>query len=115
MEAWIFMVGFRVFDVGLLIVWLVWFFRMRDDEVDPPADGGGGGGGSPKPKAPRLGPGGGGLRLPLGRWPMGKSRPRDGRKPSRSPERRRHAPPLPGPLPARVRSPRAPSRVTRRS
>ncbi len=108
------MVGFRVFDVGLLIVWLVWFFRMRDDEVDPPADGGGGGG-SPKPKAPRLGPGGGGLRLPLGRWPMGRSRPRDGRKPSRSPERRRHAPPLPRPLPSRVRSPRAPTRITRRS
>jgi len=110
------MVGFRVFDVGLLIVWLVWFFRMRDDEVDPPDDdGGGGGGGGPKPKAPRLGPGGGGLRLPLGRWPMGKGRPRNGRRPSRSPERRRHAPSLPRPLPARVRSPRAPSRVTRRS
>ncbi len=26
------MVGFRVFDVGLLIVWLVWFFRLRDDD-----------------------------------------------------------------------------------
>ena len=25
------MVGFRVFDVGLLIVWLIWFFRLRDD------------------------------------------------------------------------------------
>ena len=22
------MVGFRVFDVGLLIVWLIWFFRL---------------------------------------------------------------------------------------
>ena len=26
------MVGFRIFDVGLLIVWLVWFFRLRDDD-----------------------------------------------------------------------------------
>ena len=25
------MVGFRVFDVGLLIVWLIWFFRLRDN------------------------------------------------------------------------------------
>ena len=26
------MVGLRVFDVGLLLVWLVWFFRLRDDD-----------------------------------------------------------------------------------
>ena len=41
------MVGFRVFDVGLLIVWLVWFFRLRDD--DGPADDEGPGGGGPDP------------------------------------------------------------------
>ena len=28
------MVGLRVFDVGALIVWLVWFFRLRDDDDD---------------------------------------------------------------------------------
>ena len=43
------MVGFRVFDVGLLILWLVWFFRLRDDEDDGTDDGGPGGGG-PGPK-----------------------------------------------------------------
>ena len=35
------MVGLRVFDIGALIVWLVWFFKLRDDEDD---EGGGGGG-----------------------------------------------------------------------
>jgi hypothetical protein len=109
------MVGFRVFDVGLLVVWLVWFFRLREDDTDPPGEGGDGGGGSPKPKTPRSDPGGGGLQLPGGRWPTGKSRPRDGHQPARTPLRRRHAPPLPNPLPARVRSPGSPTRVTRRS
>ena len=50
------MVGFRVFDVGLLVVWLVWFFRLRDDRQEPPDDeSGGGGGGSrgPPGTAPR--------------------------------------------------------------
>ena len=42
-EGWIFMVGFRVFDVGLLVVWLIWFFRLRDDGDDPPGEDGGGG------------------------------------------------------------------------
>lgn len=37
MEGWIYMIGFRVFDVGLLVLWLVWFFRLRDDS-DPPDD-----------------------------------------------------------------------------
>ena len=58
------MVGFRVFDVGLLIVWLVWFFRLRDDDDDTKGDDG------RRRRAPRAarqgGPGGGGLRLPLG-------------------------------------------------
>ncbi len=109
------MVGFRVFDVGLLVVWLVWFFRLREDDVDPPEEGGGGGGGSPTPKVPRSGPGGGGLRLPLGRWPMGQSRPQHGRAPLRAPGSRRPSAPLPTPLPARVRSPRSPARVKRHS
>ena len=52
------MVGFRVFDVGLLIVWLVWFFRLRDDDDSSDDDGPGGGGNDPRPEN---GPGGGGL------------------------------------------------------
>jgi hypothetical protein len=43
----------------------------------------------------------------------GKDRARDGHKPRRTPHRRRHAPPMPSPLPARVRSPGSPARVTR--
>ena len=55
------MIGFRVFDVGLLVLWLVWFFRLRDDDDDSTDDGPGGGGG-PGP-TPDDGPsGGGGLR-----------------------------------------------------
>src|SRR4051794_40101100 len=67
LEGWIFMVGFRVFDLGLLVLWLVWFFRLRDDGEDPPDDGGGGGGPGqgPDERDPRDG---GGMRLPLGRW-----------------------------------------------
>ena len=109
------MLGFRVFDVGLLIVWLVWFFRLRERGDEPPEEGGGGGGEGPKPR-PRRGPGGGGLRLPTGRVPNAGRRVRDGHRPARTPHRRRDAPPLPNPLPARVRSPgRAPSRVKRRA
>ena len=58
------MVGFRIFDVGLLIVWLVWFFRLRDDDDTQGDDGPGGGGHDPRPGK---GPGGGGLGKPLGR------------------------------------------------
>ncbi len=108
------MVGFRVFDVGLLIIWLVWFFRLRDDEDDAADEGGSdGGGGSPKPKLPRTGPGPGGLRLPLGRWPSG-GHLRGGKRRAHTPHRR-PAPVLPDGLPARVRSPGTPSRVPRRA
>ena len=34
-EGWIFMVGFRLFDVGLLVAWLVWFFRLEQQSPDP--------------------------------------------------------------------------------
>jgi hypothetical protein len=62
LEGWIFMVGLRVFDIGALIVWLVWFFRLRDD--DDGDDGfGRGDGGTPGPEPEPSGPGG--LRLPL--------------------------------------------------
>jgi hypothetical protein len=60
LEGWIFMIGLRVFDVGALIVWLVWFFRLRDD--DDSDDGGGGEDKAPEPPKPR---GPGGLKLPL--------------------------------------------------
>ena len=55
------MVGLRVFDIGALIVWLVWFFKLRDDDDDEGGDDGGHGGAPADPP-----PGdGGGLRLPL--------------------------------------------------
>src|SRR6185437_8632682 len=62
LEGWIFMVGLRVFDVGALVVWLVWFFRLRDDDDDGEDDGRRGKGGGSEPEEP-TGPGG--LRLPL--------------------------------------------------
>jgi hypothetical protein len=108
-EGWIFMVGFRVFDVGLLILWLLWFFRLRDDD-DSSDDDGPGGGGPEDP--PDRGPGGGGLRLPLGKARAGKRTrdhlPRHARPPRRGPE------PLPAPTPARVRQPAAPLPAHRR-
>ena len=55
------MVGLRVFDVGALVVWLVWFFRLRDDDDDG-EDFGRGHGDVSEPEEP-CGPGG--LRLPL--------------------------------------------------
>jgi hypothetical protein len=109
-EGWIFMVGFRVFDVGLLILWLVWFFRLRDDDDSTDDDGPGGGGGPEKPTD--RGPGGGGLRLPLGRVKAGR-RQRDHRG-RRSRRPRRGAEPLPQPSPARVRRPAAPQPAHRR-
>jgi hypothetical protein len=111
-EGWIFMVGFRVFDVGLLVIWLVWFFRrMRDDDgEDDGPDGGGGGGPEPRPDQD---PGGGGLSLPLGRVRQGARRLRDhGRRPGFP--RRRGAEPVPRPQPARVRRPATPAPVHRR-
>ena len=47
------MVGFRVFDVGLLVAWLIWFFRLRDDGEDPPGEDGGGGEGPRSRSGPR--------------------------------------------------------------
>lgn len=104
------MVGFRVFDVGLLIVWLVWFFRLRDDDDAQDDDGPGGGG--PDPSRNDGPGGGGGLRLPLGRA-RGGPRTRDHRG-ARPLPRRRGAEPLPNPLPARVRQPRTPVPAHRR-
>jgi hypothetical protein len=104
------MVGFRVFDVGLLIVWLVWFFRLRDD--DDAQDDEGPGGGGPGPSRDD-GPGGGGLRLPLGRAKAGRRVREHGRPPRLRP--RRGAEPMPHPLPARVRQPAGPLAAPRRT
>jgi hypothetical protein len=109
-EGWIFMVGFRIFDVGLLIVWLVWFFRLRDDDDQADDDGPGGGGQGP---APRKGPGGGGLGRPLGRMEQGAWRSRGRHMPRRSP-RVRGPEPLPTPSPSRIRRPRPPVPAHRR-
>jgi len=70
LEGWIFMVGLRVFDVGALIVWLVWFFRLRDDDGDD-GDDFRGGADDPEDPDPRGSPPG--LRLPLpdsAPWPV---------------------------------------------
>jgi hypothetical protein len=111
-EGWIFMVGFRVFDVGLLIVWLVWFFRLRDDGDDGPGDDGPGGGGGPD-RSPDDGPGDGGFRLPLGPARQGGRRFRDHARPGRPPRRRGPAP-MPTTQPGRVRQPRTPVPAHRR-
>jgi hypothetical protein len=113
-EGWIFMVGFRVFDVGLLVVWLIWFFRLRDDGDDSQGeDGGGGDGGNPRPSGD--GPGGNGFRLPLGPARPASHRIRD-HSPRHAPRRRRGpGQPVPRPLPARVRRPHAPVPVHKRA
>ena len=96
-EGWILMVGLRVLDIGLLAAWLVWFFRLRDD--DDGDDGPGGGPGS-KP-GDGSGPRGPGVRLPQGGRRIRDHGGSPGWRPSRRPARR-----SPAPLPARVRKPR---------
>ena len=109
-EGWIFMVGFRIFDVGLLVLWLVWFFRLRDDDDSTDDDGPGGGGQDPRPGK---GPGGGGLGRPLGRLRQGAWRVRGHPMPRHS-ARVRGRDPLPASSPSRVRRPRAPVPAHRR-
>ena len=104
------MVGFRVFDVGLLLLWLIWFFRLRDDDDDQSDDGPGGGGGPGPTRDDPNGGGGGGLRR---RIPAG-DRVRDHLKPRVTP-RPRGSETLPRTLPARVRQPRAPDPAPRRA
>ena len=67
------MVGLRVFDVGALVVWLVWFFRLRDDDDDEDFDRGHGDGSEPEEPC-----GPGGLRLPLPESQPWHARRRDG-------------------------------------
>jgi hypothetical protein len=97
LEGWIFMVGLRVFDVGALIVWLIWFFRLRDDDDD--GDDFRGDDGAPDPDPGPSGPGG--LRLPLPDarpWPE-RRRDHGGDRPALAPTPRRGAP---EPVPARA-------------
>jgi hypothetical protein len=69
LEGWIFMVGLRVFDVGALIVWLIWFFRLRDDDDEDGHDDDSGGGRGKEPP-PQPSPGGDGIPLPdAAPWP----------------------------------------------
>lgn len=106
------MVGFRVIDVGALIVFLVWFFRQRFDADDPPEDDGGPGGGGEGPN-PDRGPRGGGFALPLDRVESGRRRLRShGRR--EGPVRHRGGEPMPRPRPTRVRRPHSPVPAHRR-
>jgi hypothetical protein len=98
LEGWIFMIGLRVFDVGALIVWLVWFFRLRDDDDDSD-DGRGGDGNAPEPERPK-GPSGG-LRIPLANsrpWPTRRRDHRGDLHPTPGSARRG----IPHPVPARA-------------
>jgi hypothetical protein len=85
--GWVFLVGFRVFDLGALVAWLVWFYRLRDDPDDGGGDGGHGGG---RPPEPDPGPAGPDQGLPLpdaGPWP-GRRRDHDAQPAHRRPARR---------------------------
>jgi hypothetical protein len=61
-QGWVVMVGVRVLDVALLIGWLLWFLRLRDDGDDTGGPGGGGGTG---PSSDPPSPGGPRFELPL--------------------------------------------------
>lgn len=81
------MVGLRVLDVGGLLVWLVWFSRLRDpdDEID---DDGPGGEPEPPSQWPPPVPGD---RLPLPDaepWPRRRRDHAGDREPSAAPGRR---------------------------
>jgi len=102
LEGWIFMVGLRVFDVGALIVWLVWFFKLRDDDDDAGGDDDHGRGDEPQEPPPD---GGGGLELPLPDaqpWPKRRRDHGGDRSPATSPA---HRPAHPRRLPQRPRTP----------
>jgi hypothetical protein len=98
LEGWIFMVGLRVFDVGALVVWLVWFFRLREDDDGDDDDFRRG-----KEDAPKPDPSGPpGLRLPLkdaAPWP---SRRRDHRGDIHGPAEPARRRGVPNPVPARA-------------
>jgi hypothetical protein len=102
-EGWIFMVGFRIFDVGLLVLWLVWFFRLRDDDAGPNDDGNDDDGGGP-PLDPPPPSSGGGLGLLVPGTLRAGSRRRDHTL-APTPSRWRGGQPMIRPQPTRVRRP----------
>src|SRR3954447_17213918 len=92
--GWVFLVGFRVFDLGALVGWLVWFSHRGDAPEDGGGDDGRGGGPPPDPDRGPAGPEPG-LPLPDAEpWPT-RRRGHDERPAPRRPARRR-APQRPG-------------------
>jgi hypothetical protein len=92
------MVGLRVFDVGALVVWLVWFFRLRDDDDDDGEDFRRGDGDDPDPEPGGRPPG---LRIPLpdaAPWPSRRRDHRGDLRPAPVSARRS----VPAPVPARA-------------
>jgi hypothetical protein len=88
-QAWIFLVGLRALDLGALLAWLVWFFRLREEPDD--GDDGGGGGGGPElgPSLPSGGPRDG-VPLPdAAPWPV-RLRDHASRRRPRTPRPHRH-------------------------
>jgi hypothetical protein len=89
------MVGLRVFDVGALIVWMVWFFKLRDDD-DEPSDGEDfRRGGADEPSDPRPPTGPPDLELPrpdADPWPARRRGHEGDRAPATLPARRAPAP-----------------------
>ena len=102
------MVGFRVFDVGLLVVWLIWFFRLRDDDDESQGDDGGGGEGpgSAAGQGRARAETASGCRSAAGASATAATAPTAG--PPRPSRRRGAEPPIRQPLPSRVRRPRSP-------
>ncbi len=87
--GWIFLVGMRVFDLGGMCIWLVWFFRQKDEPDDEWWDEGGGDG--DPPPSPNDAPRGPGLDLPLpdaSPWSSGRLRDHTTAPPRRAVERR---------------------------
>ena len=104
------MVGFRVFDVGLLLLWLVWFFRLRDDDAGSSDEGDDDDGGGPPVHPP--GPsGGGGLGLVLPGRPARRSPAARPHASGEAPVRAVAASRFGSPQPARVRRSPRPVRV----
>src|SRR3954453_4763764 len=100
--GWVFLVGFRVFDLGALVAWLVWFYRLRDDPDEGGGDDGPGGGPSAEPGPAPAGPERGRRRPDAEPGPAGRrgheGPPAHGRPPRRgAPER----PARPGRIPSR--------------
>jgi hypothetical protein len=85
-QAWIFLVGLRVLDLGALVAWLVWFFRMREEPDDGDDGGGGGGGPDLGPAQPSGGPNDGVPLSDAAPWPV-RLRDHTDRRPVQAPWR----------------------------